>query len=745
LLLIKSVGKNIVKLFDYEKADLIYFGSLLILSLWLFMPGFHADRIMMPFPDDMFTNEELGYTVSYDTTFPIGADVNLEYQPWNDYTCERLKQGHIPFWNPYNLCGTPFFANSLNQLTYIPRLILSLILPAVTVLTALAFLHFLLMGIGSYYLMKAYRVSPIAAGAAAFILLFKYTPPTIMMMPPLALTLALMPLGLLFAVKLMRGGRWLYAIYLGVCLSCLISSGYPVFTIHFLYFGIALVIFEYLYPQNSGNTNRKVGLYKIICGAILGLSFSLAQIIPTVQFYLLSSRPPIMGDISAHAHFMFAHLGMMIYQSLLFPSVSRTNVHTFAQNLGNLYLGAVPFLLPLPLYGQWNNRAYRFFFGSSIIAALISFSTPLFHAAQRFIPGFGLSPVQPFPLFFFCFIFALGLSIDHLLKIIKKPSRLQVILIVIVGALIALIPYPVILLRREPENFIPNYIVFLFSEVLILIAILLQMYKRRTKFFASALLIVLAINLLPPMRRWVTFYGPENSLGLKCHNSGSTGNYGLDKPRYYNATGTSFLSSNINIYPRLRLVQGYDSLVLKSFVDEFSKYIPKGVKRSRRLINNAGEAPDGLLRETGAGRVIHNPLIEPVGARETAGCLELYTTDVSYPECTITNGTCEMHRISPECIDITIDANQAADLKVAETYYPGWRYRLDGNPQAYKVQQSDEGFMKVPDISPGTKKATLFYDPRLERLGLILASLSFVIGIVFILLLDKRAKGSRNY
>jgi hypothetical protein len=49
-------GNRKIRLFDYEKSDLIFIGFLIILALWLFAPGLRAERIMLPFSDELFTS-----------------------------------------------------------------------------------------------------------------------------------------------------------------------------------------------------------------------------------------------------------------------------------------------------------------------------------------------------------------------------------------------------------------------------------------------------------------------------------------------------------------------------------------------------------------------------------------------------------------------------------------------------------------------------------------------------------------
>jgi hypothetical protein len=455
---------------------------------------------------------------------------------------------------------------------------------------------------------------------------------------------------------------------------------------------------------------------------------------------MLSARPPLGHEIAAHAHFNITHMGVIIYQNLLFPPESAATRYTFPQSFGNLYLGIVPFLLALPLYGQWHNKVYRFYLIVAGFAALLSFWNKAFHGAQRLIPGFGFTPVQPLEIFFLCIIVAFGLTVEHILKTRDIPSRLQTGLIIGIAAILSIIPFSVVLLRAEPERFVPNYAVYIISLVLILIAILVLLYKLNRKFFISILVLLLCVNLLAPMKRWMIFYGPDHSLSLRCKNYHNPPGTGLSGPRYFDATGTAYMASNVNIYPRLRLVQGYDSLVLRHFAAEYDKHIPKGVRRGRRLINKPGEAPEELLRKAGVGKIFHNPTIEDVGSKETIGCVSLITSDVSYPECTITNGTCSIKRISPERIEIKIETNTTADLKVAEVFHPAWRYRFDNKGPNYRVQCADDGFMEVPNIPAGTKTVQLFYSPWLEKLGLTLALLSLILSVVPILWIEVKRK-----
>ena len=54
---------------------------------------------------------------------PYMQDAILQYYPWHHLVFESLKQGIIPFWNPYQLMGMPFMA-SMKPMVFYPLNIL---------------------------------------------------------------------------------------------------------------------------------------------------------------------------------------------------------------------------------------------------------------------------------------------------------------------------------------------------------------------------------------------------------------------------------------------------------------------------------------------------------------------------------------------------------------------------------------------------------------------------------------------
>ncbi len=45
-------------------------------------------------------------------------DALAQYFPWRHFAGEQLRSGHIPLWNPFQFCGTPFLANGQSAVFY---------------------------------------------------------------------------------------------------------------------------------------------------------------------------------------------------------------------------------------------------------------------------------------------------------------------------------------------------------------------------------------------------------------------------------------------------------------------------------------------------------------------------------------------------------------------------------------------------------------------------------------------------
>ncbi len=74
-----------------------------------------------------------------------GEDLNLMILPFRQFGFGQMLQGHLPLWNPHNLCGTPFFANFQSALLYPPNWV-HLLLPLAAATNWSIVLEFILAG-----------------------------------------------------------------------------------------------------------------------------------------------------------------------------------------------------------------------------------------------------------------------------------------------------------------------------------------------------------------------------------------------------------------------------------------------------------------------------------------------------------------------------------------------------------------------------------------------------------------------
>ncbi len=81
----------------------------------------------------------------------FGDDIHRSYYFFSQYLVASLRQGFIPFWNPYMFSGTPFLANPITNAFY-PVNWLFFFLPASMVYPISIMLHVLIAMMGMYVL-----------------------------------------------------------------------------------------------------------------------------------------------------------------------------------------------------------------------------------------------------------------------------------------------------------------------------------------------------------------------------------------------------------------------------------------------------------------------------------------------------------------------------------------------------------------------------------------------------------------
>lgn len=100
----------------------------------------------------------------------LQADGVLQFYVWRDLVFEAWRNGQVPFWNPYELAGTPLMANSQSAALYPPHILMGILhVPTALAITLLAWFHLFWAGLGTSKLVRALggtEVGGVVAGAS---------------------------------------------------------------------------------------------------------------------------------------------------------------------------------------------------------------------------------------------------------------------------------------------------------------------------------------------------------------------------------------------------------------------------------------------------------------------------------------------------------------------------------------------------------------------------------------------------
>ncbi len=84
-----------------------------------------------------------------------GGDLNDQFYFWKSFLVDNIKNGIIPFWNPYSFSGTPFLAHPATAAFY-PLNFIFFIFPINVAFSVFLYIHVLLAGIFMYLLCRKF-------------------------------------------------------------------------------------------------------------------------------------------------------------------------------------------------------------------------------------------------------------------------------------------------------------------------------------------------------------------------------------------------------------------------------------------------------------------------------------------------------------------------------------------------------------------------------------------------------------
>ena len=353
-------------------------------------------------------------------------DSLAQYYPWRHFAGQELRAGHLPLWNPFEFCGTPFIANAQSAVFY------PLNLPFWIFDTAYAFgvaalLHTLLALFSTYFLCQRWQLSRAASVVAAVAFAGCGYLMSWALLPTLFATASWLPLCLLLFEKASddknaRGATW----FLVFALSCALLAGHAQI---FFYIVLSLALRQ-MFGRKRGR--GFVVLIGVLAGAAL---LSMIQILPTLELARYGHRAADAATPGAWQIVKARALQLDALPSLFIPGWPALS---FDENFG--YIGIGMTLLMLAGLGfqaraGQNANAKWFALALAIFGLLYALATPV---AQLFffgVPGVSQmgTPGRALVLWSLGAALLAGFGVDFL-RARLKSSLVPVVALFIVAA-----------------------------------------------------------------------------------------------------------------------------------------------------------------------------------------------------------------------------------------------------------------------------------------------------------------------
>jgi hypothetical protein len=333
----------------------------------------------------------------------IPWDAKAQFQPELQFLARSLHEGQPPFWTPNVFAGWPQIADP-QSLTFSPlHLLLASfeVAPSFRASDAVVFMALFLGGLGMilFFRDRGWHIGGALVAALAFA--FGGAAASRIQHIGEVLSLSYLPLALWLLARALERASWRYGLLAGI-LGGLIAVGRDQVALLALY-SLAGMVIAYWAGTNA-RVRLRASVKPLAATAVAGVAVAAVPILLTLLLAENSNRPGFdyisAGRGSLHpAHFLtlaFADLFGAADLAVPFwgpPSFVWGSTDLFlAQNMGQLYLGALPLVALIGLgiaRGLVWSRDIRFFTIAAAVAIVygLGWYTPAFRVFYELVPG----------------------------------------------------------------------------------------------------------------------------------------------------------------------------------------------------------------------------------------------------------------------------------------------------------------------------------------------------------------------
>lgn len=689
----------------------------------------------------------------------LQADGALQFYVWRDLVFDAWGKGSLPFWNPYELAGTPLLANSQSAVFYPPHILLGILhVPTALGITLLAWFHLFLAGLGVAKLSErlgASRLGSVVAGTSFSLSAFMVSWTAL---SSVITTVAWIP-WVLYCIALLfeQNAKWRTAFCLALCTGMMVLGGH----LQFVAYGfIAAIIFALglticRWKQRPGQAIGRIGV-----GLVLGLLLAGPQLLPVLKYSEFSHRKREANAEGYQSYlggalkpFQLANTGYALSTgnpreaaegadgiSTYWPALAKQG-----DNFAESAISLGPLVLALLFLAPWRRKSSELtpvaIFG--LVALLLAFGTILNGILYYFVPGWSstASPGRIGVLFVMAACVIGGVGISNLPKLPEKGyARL---LPIVLPALLAALFLGFGNMAELPDK-MAEAIGAIRSEAVraaapgllisaILAAVGIAMAYRIEKLSSKIVVLLVPIgialcsgtaSLVMTGEPLAKVAGPADSYARVAI---------VNEPWGLLQAAPALLPPNLAALNRIHELAGYDSLLhrdTKKLLDDINGGNDSAPPANGNMMFIKPTFDWEALMDAGVSEVWSTKPL-PIGnfpSHEDNGILKYdFTKHPNYVGRAVVNAPnapLRPAKVTGESFtQVRVDAEGPGQLTLVDRYMPGWLAKIDGQHVELKTTGSSdkpETWLGV-ELPPGQHKVEFNYVPPGFMTGVYLA------------------------
>jgi len=414
--------KKILPIFLIIVVVLIFFWQFLLKGL-LPIPSDTIVGLYYPFRDAYFKTNPNGIPYkNFLVTDPVRQQI-----PWKKLVTDAEKRFTSPLWNSYNFAGTPLLANFQSAAFY-PLNILFYFLPFNIAWSLLVFIQPLLASLFLYFYLKHLKLNKAASFIGAISFAFSGFAAAWLEWGTILNTVLWLPLILLAIDKIIEKShvskiKW--SIIFILSLTCSFLAGHVQFFFYVFSFASVYLLAKLILARDKRNLINFLILFLIF------FLLSLPQLIPTIQFIVLSARNLDLPSWQTNSGWFIPWQNLIQFLAPDFFGNPSTLNYYGIWNYGEFigYIGILPLIMAFfALFFRRDKKTL--IFGTAFFLSLI-FALPNFLAKLPFIFNLPfISTAQPTRLLFitdFSLAVLAALGLDYFIVFKNKKQILYII------------------------------------------------------------------------------------------------------------------------------------------------------------------------------------------------------------------------------------------------------------------------------------------------------------------------------